>query len=122
MKKLILPFVFLMLMGCIHKNSFEKPVAKSPFSDTLIDESENRYYLDTARMIICKYTKNEELLWKTDPWEENNLIVFGGPHPKIVKFRFGIKSQSEFVVFMYNTHLGGALNKSDGKFTLLGKD
>lgn len=124
MKKLNLLFILFMFFGCCHIHSDEKPIIKSPYIDSIMDESGNKYYLDTTRMIIYGYDKNDKLLWRTDPWEENNLIVFGGPHPKIFTFKFSLypNSSSEGVLIIYGNNLGGLLNKANGKFEFRGKD
>jgi hypothetical protein len=125
MRVIIIINCIIICVSCNLPNNKDKSRNKSPYADTLIDfNSGTKFYIDTSHTFVYAYNNKGELLWKTDPWEDNNLKVFGDPHPKIeyLKFVSGVCDTSKEIEIGYNNKLGGCLNKLTGKFGKMIKD
>jgi hypothetical protein len=125
MKAVLLMSSLLLCIACSKNFKSVKPINKSPYLDTLTDANSGaNYFIDTSRTFVYAFNKNGELLWKTDPWEDNNLKIFGDSHPEIAYFKFesGFCDTSKEIEIGYCNKLGGCLNKLTGKFDKIIKD
>ncbi len=108
--------------------SFKKQlsVAKKNYSEILFDSlSGNQFQLDTTKIIITAINSNNDTIWKTDPWKDNNLEEYRYKRPIIIYFRL-VKSErtdnKEIIWIAYNSTQFGFVDKETGKFSWQGND
>lgn len=120
-------FIFIIGLFFLTNCSSNQPTeGKLIFKDSLIEYSlETKYFLDTSMIHIYAYDIHNKLLWKTDPWKDNNLMVYRNARPKVIYFQF-LKDErtnnNEVIGVGYNNSQFGYLDKLTGKFTFLGQD
>jgi hypothetical protein len=92
---------------------------------TLIDDSKFKFELDSTQVTITAFSTNGELLWKTDPWLDNNLPKYRVDRPYIVYFVLdkNERTDNEEVIWItYNNTQFGTIDKRTGKFKFHGQD
>ena len=125
MRSLITLAFLLIFISCSNKKLVSQQ-SSSPYKDTLIDNSSgSRFYLDTALINVCAFDKTGNLIWKTDPWKDNNLMEYRVKRPKIDYFKFEKNKWTdsiEVIGIEYNNSQFGYLDKLTGRFTFQGQD
>jgi hypothetical protein len=125
MKNLIALTFLVAFFFCSNNKSLPQHYS-SPYKDTLIDSSSGeRFYLDTSLIYVSAFDKSGNLIWKTDPWKDNNLGEYRVKRPKIRYFGFERDKRTdniEVIGISYNNSQFGYLDKLTGKFTFLGQD
>jgi hypothetical protein len=103
----------------------------SLITHTLIDKvSGVRYILDNDFIRVKAVDKNGALLWKTDPFVDNELEVYRLKRPLIVYFSFGLSGFNkceetkgkEVIKIIYNSKQFGEIDKLTGTFSFMGQD
>jgi hypothetical protein len=93
---------------------------------TLIDqEFKMKFLLDSQRIHIDAYDSLNRLVWRTDPWLDNELMMYRLKRPRIIYFAFANEERTgnkEVIWIEYNTTQFGILDKETGKFTSFGQD
>ena len=91
----------------------------------------NKFLLDTTHTFISAYNYKDSLLWRTDPWKDNNLDEYRTRRPIISYFKFiteywcydeSIKKSTKTLAISYNNTQFGYLELSNGKFHFCGQD
>ncbi|HUI91465.1 MAG TPA: hypothetical protein VLX68_04365 [Chitinivibrionales bacterium] len=94
--------------------------------DTLTDSSTGyKYFLDSAQIIITAIDKKGKVVWRTDPWKDNNIRTYRVKRPVIVNFHFDkdySNEKKEVVWIVYNNTQFGGVDKKTGTFTWYGQD
>jgi hypothetical protein len=94
--------------------------------DSIIDSvSGNKFYLDSSKIFITAVDSKGKLLWKTDPWKDNNLMEYRVNRPIIVYFNFASSKDSAHkkeIGISYNNSQFGRIELISGKFTFRGQD
>ena len=125
MKNLVL-FAFLLLLDSCMNNRSIAYQSPSPYKDTLIDNlTGSRFYLDTAQIYVYAFDQSGKLIWKTDPWKDNNLMVYRVKRPIIRFFKFENNKWTDSIEVIgigYNNSQFGYLDKLTGKFSFQGQD
>ena len=84
------------------------------------------FIIGTTQTIIEARRKNGDLIWRTNPWNDNKLHAFMiNLCPYIVIFDFENDERTnnkEAIMIGYNLTHFGYLDKKNGKFTFLGND
>ena len=98
---------------------------------TLTDSStKNTFVLDEEHVFITAYSKIGTILWKTDPWKDNNLMVYRTNRPVIVNMAFDVNpgypdesKKGERVIWIeyINTQFG-FIDPKTGRFYFMGQD
>jgi hypothetical protein len=92
---------------------------------TLVDnELRMRFVLDSARINIFAYDFSGNLIWRTDPWLDNKLVIHKVNRPTIVYYSFqhlGVENK-EVISITYSSTQFGTVDRRTGKFQNLGKD
>lgn len=99
---------------------------------TLTDSSSGKIFtLDSSHIIVCGIDKNGNVLWKTDPWKDNNIEIYRTARPVIVDFTLAMTDErfSRMVptgttvlwIVYINTQFG-FLDLKNGKFFFCGQD
>ena len=92
--------------------------------------SNNTFVLDSTHVYITAYNRSGKVLWKTDPWKDNNIEVYRTRRPIIVNMKFGNNpgysdksKRGEKVIFIayINTQFG-FIELKTGKFFFEGQD
>jgi hypothetical protein len=116
----------LFFSACSLNQPKENQVFEGPFKDSLIDNSSGlKFYLDTSMIYVSAFDKHGSLLWKSDPWKDNNLMEYRVKRPKIRYFKLinNKRTKNEEVIGIgYNNSQFGYLDKLTGKFTFEGQD
>jgi hypothetical protein len=119
-------FSLLLLLGSCLNNRQSAYQGASPYKDTLIDNlTGSKFYLDTNKIYVYAFDKSGKLLWKTDPWKDNNLMEYRVKRPIIRFFEFENNKWTDSVEVIgigYNNSQFGYLDKLTGKFTFHGQD
>jgi hypothetical protein len=126
MKLYFFIFCLLFFSACSLYQPKENQVFVGPYKDSLIDNSSGlKFYLDTSMIYVWAFDKYGKLLWKTDPWKDNNLMEYRVKRPTIKYFKLinekGTKNE-EVIGIGYNNSQSGYLDKLTGKFTFEGQD
>jgi hypothetical protein len=117
----------LFFSACSLNQPKEDQVSVSPYTDSLTDNSSGlKFYLDMSMIYISAVDKHGKLLWKTDPWKDNNLMPYRAKRPRISYFKLinnkKAKNNEEVIGIGYNNSQFGFLDKLTGKFTFEGQD
>jgi len=92
---------------------------------TLIDnELKMKFVLDSDRINISAFDSSGNLVWKTDPWLDNKLVVHKIDRPTIVYYSFldqGVDNK-KVITITYSSNQFGSVDRRTGKFKSLGKD
>jgi hypothetical protein len=93
---------------------------------TLVDnELRMKFVLDSARINISAYDFSGNMIWRTDPWLDNRLVVHNRvKRPTIVYYSFlsqGLDNK-EVISISYSSKQFGNVDRRTGKFQNLGKD
>jgi hypothetical protein len=124
--KNLLALVFLSIFIACSNNKSVIQQYSSPYKDTLIDNSSrSRFYLDTALINVYAFDKSGSLLWRTDPWKDNNLMEYRVKRPKIRYFEFKRDKWTDSIEVIgigYDNSQFGYLDKLTGRFTFQGQD
>jgi hypothetical protein len=125
MRSLILLAFLLVFISCSNKKLITRQ-SSSPYKDTLIDNSSGeRFYLDTSLIYVSAFDKSGNLIWKTDPWKDNNLMEYRVKRPRIDYFKFEKNKWTDSIEVIgigYNNSQFGYLDKLTGRFTFQGQD
>ena len=81
--------------------------------------------MDTSQIYVFGLDPVGKLLWKTDPWKDNNLMEYRVKRPIIRFFHFindKWTNNVEVIGIGYNNSQFGYLDKLTGKFTFEGQD
>jgi hypothetical protein len=118
--------ILLLLLGNCRNNGPSNYQSLSPYKDTLIDNlTGSRFYLDTSQIYVYAFDLFGKLLWKTDPWKDNNLMEYRIKRPTIRFFELESDKWTDSVEVIgigYNNSQFGYLDKLTGKFTFQGQD
>jgi hypothetical protein len=124
--KSLMTLVFLIILIACSNNKSVTQKYSSPYKDTLIDNSSKlRFYLDTALINVYAFDKTGRLLWRTDPWKDNNLMKYRVKRPKIRYFEFKQDKWTDSIEVIgigYDNSQFGYLDKLTGRFTFQGQD
>lgn len=95
-------------------------------ADTLTDGfSSTKFIVDTSRIFVTALDGNGKLLWRTDPWKNNNLPAYRVKRPLIVDFYFAKNEwteSKEVIWIIYNNTQFGIIDKKTGNFKWFGQD
>ena len=130
MKKQIIVSLFLLFTILHHGQTQESTTYVGRYilstnieSFILIDPvTEIKYVLDSDQIYITSYDKDDNQLWQTDPWKDNNLRQYRVERPIIVRFYFSTYRESEIIWITYNNTQFGIIDKLTGEFCYFGQD
>jgi hypothetical protein len=92
---------------------------------TLVDnELKMKFVLDSARINISAFDFSGNLMWKTDAWLDNKLVVHKVDRPTIVYYSFldqGVENK-DVITITYSSSQFGTVDRRTGEFKSLGKD
>ena len=104
----------------------KKVVAKKKsYSQIIIDsESGTQYQLDTTQIYITAITSNNDTIWRTDPWKDNNLGEYRVKRPIIIYFMFKTDEITgrKVIAIDYNSSQFGTVELKTGQFLFSGND
>jgi hypothetical protein len=83
------------------------------------------FVLDSVQIYIEAKDKSGKLLWRSDPWKDNNLSKYRTSRPIIINFTMAKNKKSHYksaIFISYDNTQFGWLEEESGKFTYLGQD
>lgn len=98
------------------------PLSDNIQKDTLPDGSSNHYIVDKDRIYVTAYDSTYKLIWKTDPYKDNNIPEYRAVRPKLVMFKLALYQGKEQLCIKYSNTQFGTLSKETGKYRWLGQD
>jgi hypothetical protein len=126
MRYILFIFLCLLLFDCHRQSESKSEMFESPYKDTLIDKEIGlTFYLDTLMINVYAFDNKGVLIWKTDPWKDNNLMEYRVKRPIIQFFHFEnnrFTDNKEVIGIGYNNSQFGYLNKLTGEFIFEGQD
>jgi hypothetical protein len=116
--------------GSLFKSKSQKSVPRHPI--TLVDSLTNNYFvLDSNYIYITAYNKNNELIWKTDPYLDNKIMEYRTQRPVIISYQLRdtpknykdeIEDGVKVIWITYNNTQFGFINCKTGKYHMCGQD
>jgi hypothetical protein len=99
---------------------------------TISDSITNNYFvLDASHTIVTAFNKSQELMWKTNPREDNSLHEYRHKNPTITYFKINAirwnvagryKEGDRMISIRYSNSQFGFLDMKTGKFIFEGQD
>jgi hypothetical protein len=99
---------------------------------TIVDSiTSNFYVLDTSHTIVTAFNKSNEIMWKTNPREDNSLFEYRHKNPTITYFKINTigwnvpgryKKGDRMISIRYSNSQFGFLDLKTGKFIFEGQD
>jgi hypothetical protein len=87
-----------------------------PHQMVLTDSSTNfKFVLDSAHIYVTAYNSVGDILWKTDPWKDNNIKIYRTKRPIIVNMVFGVNPGYSDEDLQFDTNTGYSDSAKKGK-------